>query len=356
MAGSIRDISRAKKSEVDLEASQALLSTLVQNAPDIIILADLDGKINFINRDTPYARQSIGRSIYDYIDEQFKQVTHAALAAAALTGKPQHFEVHGQTERGVGTVWYANCMGPVVQGGKVESVVLIARDVSDKKIAEEGLQRERQMLRRLLDLQERERQLVSYEIHDGLVQYLTAGLMHLEAFANSNTPAAPSAIADYEAGTKLIREGLAEGRRLISGLRPPILDEQGVQAALEYLVNEARKEISHISFNNRAYFTRLAAPLEVAIFRITQEALSNICKHSGAKLARVDLQQLGDWVRLVVRDFGCGFDPATVHEERFGLQGIRQRARLMGTSATIESQPGKGTTLVVDFPILGSYP
>jgi signal transduction histidine kinase len=145
---------------------------------------------------------------------------------------------------------------------------------------------------------------------------------------------------------------LAEARRLISGLRPPILDEQGVVAALEYLVNEARQQIPEIIFVNRAAFTRLAAPLEVALFRITQEALTNIRKHSGAKSARVELLQHGDRVRLVIRDFGCGFDHKTVHEERFGLQGIRQRARLLGTAATIDSAPGKGTTVVVDFPIV----
>ena len=208
------------------------------------------------------------------------------------------------------------------------------------------------MQSRLLDLQERERQLVSYEIHDGLVQYLTAGLMHLETFANVDDAADAHSLAEYETATKLIRDGLAEARRLISGLRPPILDEQGVAAALEYLVNEARKDIPDISFANRTLFGRLAAPLEVALFRITQEALSNIRKHSGAKRAQVELLQHGDLVRLRIRDWGCGFDPAKVQEERFGLQGIRQRAHLLGTTAIIESAAGQGTIVVVDFPIV----
>jgi signal transduction histidine kinase len=94
----------------------------------------------------------------------------------------------------------------------------------------------------------------------------------------------------------------------------------------------------------------LAAPLEAAIFRITQEALANIRRHSGGTKARLSLLQHGDWVRLIVRDWGCGFEPGRVQEERFGLQGIRQRARLLGTTATIESAPGKGTIVVVDFP------
>jgi signal transduction histidine kinase len=135
-------------------------------------------------------------------------------------------------------------------------------------------------------------------------------------------------------------------------LRPPILDEQGVVASLEYLVNESRVEVPELEFVNRTHFGRLAAPLEVAIFRITQEGLSNIRRHSGAKRARVELFEHGDFVRLLIRDWGRGFDPEKVHEERFGLQGIRQRARLTGSSATIESAPGRGTTIVVDFPLV----
>ncbi len=352
MSGSLRDITQTKDDEAKLEQSEAKWRSLVENAPDIIMLADLDGTIRFINRGTPLASQSIGRSVYDYVEEDYKQVLRNALAAVASTGKPQRFEVHGQTEGGSGTVWYATRLGPVWRSGRVESVVLIATDVSERKSAEERLQRERHLLRRSLDLQERERQLVSYEIHDGLVQYLTAGLMHLEAFANSNHVDNANTLAEHETGARLIRDGLAEARRLISGLRPPILDEQGVVAALEYLVNEARADIPKIDYINRVHFTRLAAPLEVALFRITQEALSNIRKHSGAKSGRVEIHQHGDWVRLLIHDSGCGFDPAKVHEERFGLQGIRQRARLLGTSATIESAPGKGTTVVVDFPIV----
>jgi signal transduction histidine kinase len=239
-----------------------------------------------------------------------------------------------------------------MRDGKVDSVVLIARDVTDKKNAEERIRREQHSLRRLLDLQERERQLVAYEIHDGLVQYLAAGLMHLETFAEANKVARAETNAEYETAATLLRNALTEARRLISGLRPPILDEQGVEAAIEYVVNEARHDIPRVDFVSRAYLGRLAAPLEVALFRIAQEALTNVRRHSGAKRAEVQLLRVGEYVRLSIRDWGCGFDPKTVHEEQFGLQGIRQRARLLGTLATIESTPGKGTIVIVDFPIV----
>ena len=352
MSGSLRDITQSNEDKTKLEDSEAKWRSLVENAPNIIMLFDLDGTIKFINRKTSVADQSIGRSTYDYIDKPSREVAREAFQALRTTGEPQRYEVRGQTETGIGLLWYDNRMAPIWRDGRMESAVLIATDITDRKIAEQQLYRERQILRRLLDLQERERQLVAYEIHDGLGQYLTGGLMHLEASMASDKPRKDKTQSDHDRGMSLLRDALAEARRLISGLRPPILDEQGVSAALEYLINESRADIPHIKLINHSYFGRLAAPLEVAIFRITQEALSNIRKHSHSSRARVELLQFGQSLRLIVRDWGCGFDTSKVHEERFGLQGIRQRARLLGTIATIESAPGQGTVIVVDFPLI----
>ncbi len=324
---------------------------MVENAPDIILLADLDGTIRFINRRTEIASGSLGRSVYDYLEEPYKVTMRAGLEAVRTTGQPQRFEVKGLSENGEPGIWYANRLGPILSDDRIESVILIATDITARKIAEEQLHREQQWLRRLLDLQERERRLVAYDIHDGLVQYLTGALMHLDVMA-ATAPVDDRAQAEYDRGLELMREALAEGRRLISGLRPPILDERGVVAALEYAVNEVRPYVPQIEFINRTNFERLAPAIEVAIFRIAQEALTNVRLHSGAQRAQVQLIQQGEWVRLVIRDWGRGFNPATVHEERFGLQGVRQRAALLGASAVIESAPGQGTVVTVDFPLI----
>jgi PAS domain S-box-containing protein len=351
MAGSLRDITQTKEYEQQLAQSESKWRSLVENAPDIILLTDPDGKLRFINRSTEEAQRAIGKTAYDYIRRPFWEPTRQAFALLRETGEPQRYEVLAHRQGG-GTAWYSTRLGPIYHEGKLESVIVVATDITQQKTTEEQLVRERQLLKRLLDLQERERQLTAYEIHDGLVQYLTGGLMHLEAFASDGGAAEDETHADYLRGVRLLRDALAEARHLISGLRPPILDEQGVVAALEYLANESRVEIPELVFVNRTHFGRLAAPLEAAIFRITQEALSNIRRHSCAKRARIELLEHGEFVRLVIRDWGRGFDPEKVHEERFGLQGIRQRARLAGSSATVESAPGKGTTIVVDFPLV----
>jgi signal transduction histidine kinase len=183
-----------------------------------------------------------------------------------------------------------------------------------------------------------------------MAQEMTAALMHLQAFQHVAGELSDS--TDFDRGLSLLREAVQEARRLISGLRPPVLDELGIIAAIEYLIHEIHPDVPDIRFIHHTKFARLAPPLESAIFRIVQEALSNIRAHSGGRRARIELIEHGQQLRLVVRDWGAGFDPDRVNEGRFGLQGIRQRGRLLGAKVVIESQPGKGTTVVVDFPLI----
>ena len=100
------------------------------------------------------------------------------------------------------------------------------------------------------------------------------------------------------------------------------------------------------------YFNRLPSILENAIYRIAQEALTNACKHSQSKKVTVTMTQEGQDVRLEVRDWGIGFDPESVEKGHFGLEGIRQRVRLVGGRLTIESTPESGTLVQVVVPIL----
>ncbi len=223
---------------------------------------------------------------------------------------------------------------------------------SRHRLAAETLRKERALLQQLVDVHERERQLVAYEIHDGLVQHLAASLMHLEVFNESKD--GPSDLMWYELarGLKLLRSAVSEGRRLISGLRPPILDEYGIVAAIEYLIHEHREALLEVDFNHETRFARLPPPLENAVFRVVQEALANVRRHSGCQRARVQLLQLADHLRVEVIDWGIGFHPEQVAQDRFGVQGIRERARLLGGHATIDSAPGRGTHVSVEFPLL----
>lgn len=228
------------------------------------------------------------------------------------------------------------------------------REVLRRVEVEKSLQQEKRLLHRLFQSSDHERQMIAYEIHDGLAQHLTAASMHLQS-AKSQAERDPEA-ADkaFTVGMVMLERGIQEARRLISGVRPPILDDAGVAAAIEHLVreNESRYPIA-FEFVCDVNFDRLNPILENAIYRITQESLTNACKYSNSDRVRVEMVQQGEGeLRVEIRDWGVGFDPATVREGSYGLEGIRERTRLLGGRVTIESAPGEGTRIAVEFPII----
>ena len=198
-----------------------------------------------------------------------------------------------------------------------------------------------------------ERQLIAYEIHDGLAQYLAGSIMQFEVYNHLKETKPKDAAKAYDAGRTMLRQGHADARRLISGVRPPILDEDGIVAAVTHLVNEHRRQDgSKIEFRSDFEFDRLVLILENAAYRIVQEALTNACKHSKSQRIEVELVQQGDVLRLKVQDWGVGFDPGEVAKDCFGLAGMRERARLLGGSITVESTPGQGTCIAVELPLM----
>ena len=195
--------------------------------------------------------------------------------------------------------------------------------------------------------------MIAYEIHDGLAQFLAGAIMQFDASVHLKDAAPTDSAKAFETGMMMLRQGHAEARRLISGVRPLILDEEGIVAAIAHLIHEQRGlEGPKIEFHSLVDFDRLVAIQESTIYRIVQEGLTNACKHSQAKRVRVELVQQGDSVRIVVQDWGVGFDPGRIGESCCGLEGIRERARLLGGTCSVESTLGEGTRLTVELPLV----
>jgi PAS domain S-box-containing protein len=251
-------------------------------------------------------------------------------------------------------VWLSVNASPLEdERGELQGGVAVFRDVSETKRAHQELQAEQRLLQQLLRAHERDRQLLAYEIHDGLVQEMTGALMHLESYQGRRAAHPTAAEKDFQLCLRLMRRTIDEARRLISGLRPPILDEQGIAAAIEYLINEYRmRGAIEISFTHAIPTKHLDGLIEGTIYRILQEALSNVYRHSNATRAEVALAQKENWIQLQILDNGIGFDPQRVVENRYGLEGIRERARLLRGVARIESAPGQGTRVYVELPAM----
>ncbi|MEK6249878.1 MAG: sensor histidine kinase, partial [Planctomycetales bacterium] len=211
---------------------------------------------------------------------------------------------------------------------------------------------EQKLLRELLSLQESERRLITHEIHDGLMQEINAAHMHLEATRSQLLSKTGFVPPSFDLISELITRAITEGRRMISDLRPMIIDEQGIVAAVEHLVDDERMHSGlTVDFVHDVKFDRLDSMLEGSIYRIVQEALNNIKRHAETDHADVSMVQVHQTLTVEVRDRGAGFDPDSVSAKQFGLRGIRERARLFGGEARIESKPGKGTLVVAELPI-----
>ncbi len=217
----------------------------------------------------------------------------------------------------------------------------------------QALERQRQTLLHMLQASDHERQLISYDIHDGLAQLLSAAIMQLQIHEYLRDHEAGKAETAYDAGVELLKQAHSEARRLISGVRPPVLDEAGVAVAISHLVHEAKRPKGpQIVYYDNVEFDRLPPILENAVYRIAQEAVTNACQYSESEKVKVSLVQEGEDLCLEVRDWGVGFDPESVDQGRFGLEGMRERARLLGGNLAVESEPGKGTCIRVTLPIL----
>jgi len=230
----------------------------------------------------------------------------------------------------------------------------LVAEIAERRQAEETLHRKQHLLKQLLDVYEGHRKLAAYEIHDAIAQPLAGAVMNCEAslrlLQDGDCEGAREGLQNT---TEMLQENLAETRRLMRELRPTILDDFGVIAAVDQLASSVQPGGSPVvEWSHEVQFRRLAPPLETALFRIIQEGLTNASRHSRSERVRISLVQRGNRLHLEVIDWGSGFEPERVEDNRFGLAGIRERATLFGGNVTVETSPGKGTRILVELPVV----
>lgn len=351
-----RDVSPQRRALTALRETEERFRSMVEHTPAVVYVKDASGKYLLVNRAFENLfgltrDEIIGRQDSDLFDaqtaEQLRQNDHKVLDS----GVPYQFE-EKILIRGVEKTYLSVKFRLPDARESPYALCGISTDINERKHSEERLRSEQAFLKQLIRAHENDRQLMAYEIHDGLVQYMSASLLHLECLSGEQEQLSPKSKAALELATHLVRRSIAEGRRVMSGLRPPILDEAGIVLAISYLVAEQTVPGElQIDFLHRVTFDRLDPLLEATVFRIVQEALTNIKRHSKAARAEIKLTERNGRLHLAIYDQGVGFDVAQVPEDRFGLKGIRKRADLLGGQAKIASKPGEGTTIVVDLPL-----
>lgn len=205
--------------------------------------------------------------------------------------------------------------------------------------------------------QENERQRIARELHDSTSQSLTSLLVGLQNLKLAGQD--ESLDRHIDELRDIVGQTLDEVRALSWRLRPSALDDLGLASALQRYIHDYQERFAiQVDYVTRGIGGRLPAEMETSIYRIVQEGLTNVARYAQADHASVMLSRRNGVVRVIVEDDGVGFDPELVQRQKrsLGLQGIRERAALLGGALTIESQPGRGTSLFVEIPDLPVAP
>jgi PAS domain S-box-containing protein len=238
----------------------------------------------------------------------------------------------------------------------IESMAPLIGEAINRFSLEEEIKESEARLRHLstelLTVQENERKRIARELHDGIGQTLAAIKFGLESkLGQMRKGAAPPGVS-IESIISLAQNGIEESRRIQMDLRPSILDDLGILATLSWFTREFQKVYSHISIEKGIDIQENEVPdsLKIALFRVMQEAMNNIAKHSKADRVRLSLRKIEGRIELSIEDNGVGFDLEN-YRKGLGLTSMRERTELSGGSFAIESSPGKGTTIKASWPI-----
>ncbi len=342
-----------------LAASERNYRGLFENANDAIWVHDLEGNIVVANRT---AEQITGYSLKELIGINVKSLLPDESRALARQIRRKLFEdepLEQPYEQRIIRKDGAEAIlklttSLVVEDGIPTGFQNIARDVTVEKRMRENLSF---YLREATKAQEEERKRISRELHDETIQALVVLSRQLDALTSSPKGLSKDnslLLEELRQQTNNIMEGV---RRLSQDLRPPTLDRLGLVPALEWLASDvAGYSGIATKVNVLGAERRLPEEVELILFRISQEALRNVWRHSQATSAEIIVEFNEDKTRITVSDNGKGFDPPSsvgelARDGKLGLAGMQERARLLGGSMTLKSEPGKGTTVTTEVPI-----
>lgn len=274
-----------------------------------------------------YLTEKHGGGVFDADDERLV-VTLATFAAAAIEGA---LLVAAERER--------------------------ASALAELAAAEERAAAQREILARVIGAQEAERARVARDLHDQIGQALTSVLLALHLLTDSlgrQPPDTDDARAHAEEVHRLATDTLAEVRQLAFELRPTVLDDLGLVPAVRRLTSdlEQRHAIAvELTLDGLGDESRFDAEVETVVYRVVQEALTNVARHARATRADVSMAQTPTGLRAMVRDDGVGFEPPTARPDTLGLAGMAERAALAGGRVDITSAPAAGTTVTLEISL-----
>lgn len=356
VAALILDLSEQGRLQQELDHFKRRMRSVFELAPVAIWIADND-RIAFANHaaERLFGDQGslVGRSIYELLAE----TTRAGLrtqVARALVGDTDVPVVHGHVVRPDGSQREVEIALAALPDHGRATVQMVVADVTQQRREAAALADSREALRKLstnvVEAREEERRRIARELHDELGQRLTALKMELAALRAASAAAGGTQI-DNMLG--MVDETLASVRRISADLRPMMLDDLGLNAAIEWLARDAARRLGiEVTVRLGANEPPLDDRVATAAFRMVQEALTNVARHARASDVQIELRQHDGELELTVHDNGVGYpDDALRREGSFGLVGMRERAAMLGGRVELGNPHGGGARLTVHLPL-----
>ena len=332
--------------------------------PSRTALIDSDGNIVAVNNDWMALSKEAGAAWnrvgpgVNYL-EVCRQAGVCATSRKALAGieevlkgKIPSFAMDYSCQTSSGLGHFRMNVAPIVCGQA--RAAISHTDVTDLRVSkEEDLRRLREFARRLINAQEEERQRISREMHDDLGHRIALMSFSVRQILQQYPKNAALSIRDLNKVLDGINDFSAALRNLSHNLYPPSLRYLGLRAALKSVGKEFEETYGiHTDVVVPAEAPRLPAEMELCVFRILQESLQNIAKHSGARKVKIVLESKAGEIRLTISDSGCGFNPSEVRKTAgLGLLSMEERAMSIGACLTVNTSPGAGTEIRLSVPL-----
>jgi PAS domain S-box-containing protein len=338
-----------REANAALEISEKRYRLLFENANDIVFTTDLDGVFTSINRAgeelTGYRRdEAAGINFGSIVAPDFFGVVREMLRrkrAGEVDRTQYEVEIIARDGRRIPLEVHTSLL---YHEGQPAGIHGIARDITERKQAEQALIKLNERL-------EDEARRIAHALHDEAGQLLSSVHLALEEFSRELPSPGRVRLAAVK---ELLDQVEEELRRLSHELRPTVLDDLGLVPALEFLAERVGKRSGVVVTVQGEIDERLPTPVETALYRSVQEALTNVVRHAQAAHVQVTLRQVDGTVQCTIRDDGVGFDTRAVQARRgdrgLGLIGIRERAGALGGTLMIQSAPGQGTTIIIEIP------
>ena len=353
-----RDVSERRQEQIET-AEQAALLELTQ---DSVFVMDMEGTVLFWSRGAEamlgYSKsEAAGTISHDLLRTDFPQ-SLAEIKEELLRAGHWEGDLIMTAQDGRRIVVSGRW---ALQWGKRDQaprVLVINSDITERKLGEESLVLQREQLRALAErlqwVREDDRKRVARDLHDQIGQILTAIKMDMTWMTRHLPESEDAVLARLKESIQLINDGVKAVRTICSGLRPGVLDDLGLAAAIEWQASEfASRNGILCQVSVPPVDLHLDGDRATATFRIFQECMTNVIRHAQAKSVRVALVQEEENILLVVEDDGIGFSESGLSNTlgSLGLLGMKERAQFCGGDVQISSSPGKGTTVTVRVPV-----